>query len=206
MKKLLILIAMILVSFSSITYAQTTDEPISPDGNLQEDDTDVPSDSDVGGVTSPFTIKLVVGTQSPWTKKVPIDVVFTPTEDSSRTEVSWDAPLGITVEKNYDDYFESLKGQVYSKRAQISASQPGTYTIVANVTNWGYGTNVTTSEEITLTFGDDLIVTPPTPGYSNAVIIKYTVILIFLLIILILSVFGIKKGLKFLKKWLQPPQ
>lgn len=202
MRKIISIIGvlMLIVNGSSL-YAQTTEE------TEEQNDSNLTSDTDESqDLSNPFQIEMKVGTQSPWSKKVPVEVIFTPKFDSSRTQVDWDIPLGLEVEKKYQDFFDAKKGETYSVEALIDPQQPGTYNIVVNITNWGYGSNVTSSSKMTLTFDQSRIVEPRTAGFQTASTIRYIVVLGSLVLIGIGIFFGAKKGMRSLQAWLKPPQ
>lgn len=171
------------------------------------------SDSTVDGtlgnndVTSPFDIELVIGTQSPWTKKVPITIKIRPSQDTTRTNITWDYPVGVDIKDSNATSYEAIpQGQVWSYTVKIDPIVSGTYTIAATATDWGYGANFASSDSINITFNDNLVVTPSTAGYSTAVTVRYIVItLLFILGGVAAYIFG-RVGLKRLKQWLKPPE
>lgn len=156
--------------------------------------------------TAAFEIRITVGTQSPWNKRVPLILTVIPNLDSERTEVSWDVPFGVEIIDGNKNFFSASKGKSFERKVYLLPSKSGRYTITANVTNWGYGSNYTSSENITLTFGQDLVTEPETANYTTASIIRYTMILLFAGGGIIGIYFGFKKFKKPIKAWFKPPQ
>lgn len=159
------------------------------------------------GSQPPFTVEIVVGTQSPWNQRVPVTVKVRPSVDTTRTNITWDAPIGVTInDKNSQKYMVVKKGEVYTTEITIDPIVSGTYTIAATATDWGYGANFASTESINITFDENLIVTPSDPGYSSAVIFRYIIIFFgFIVLGFVLLILG-KLAIKKLKEFLKPPE
>ncbi|KKR06072.1 MAG: hypothetical protein UT34_C0001G0112 [candidate division WS6 bacterium GW2011_GWF2_39_15] len=153
-----------------------------------------------------FNVELSLGTQSPWTKSVPINVKFRSNITADKVEISWDAPEGIEIIERHPQFIPVEKGEVYSYTAYAKPSTSGTYNISGNITDWEFKTNYTSSASITLTFDEDKTTVPQTAGYSGAVIIKSLI----LLLLALGGLFGLyllaRNFVKKLKKWLEPPE
>lgn len=194
------LLAIILVP--TAIYAQDSIGP-QPPSDFQEED----QQSDTTGIpTDPFDISLNVGRQSAWTGKVPIEVEFTPRFNSSRTQVAWDAPSSLEIDKRYDDYFPAAEGETIVVKANVKPSSSGTYTLTVTIIDWGYGRNVSSSEDVTLTFDEDLVSQPEAANYTLFVFIRYGVIIILLASLLVGLYIGGKRSIGPIKQWLQPPE
>lgn len=154
----------------------------------------------------PYDIDISFGTQSPWSKKLPVIIKIKPNVDSSRTEIALDSALGVGYRENFNDFFAVKAGQVYEKSVTLFPENPGRYTITVNVIDWGYSTNRSSSVNFQVTFGEDLVTEPKTANYDNMNILRYIINIVILLLVMVGVFFGGKKGLMFLKKWLQPPQ
>jgi hypothetical protein len=153
-----------------------------------------------------FDVELGLETQSPWTKSVPVVVRFKSNITANKVEISWDTPNGVRVVKSHPQFVSVKEGEVYSYRAKIVPTAPGTYTIAGNITAWFSDTNYSSSGSISTTFDSDLVTVPETAGYSSASIIRGVILLLFSL--------GAIAGLYFLSKlainkllaWLKPPE
>lgn len=177
-----------------------------------EDNTDTtPQDTttDTGKVdinTKYFDIKLSLGTQSAWDNSIPLIIQLTPKIDSEKTEITFDAPIGLQVKSNYKKYFVGKNGNTYQLKGTIYPSKSGVYRIAVNAIAWQYNTNYTSSQTITIELDKNLQIVPQTQGYYIGVVIKY---LVFILlaggVIALIVIFG-KKGLKKLKVWMTPEE
>ncbi|WKZ31055.1 MAG: hypothetical protein QY318_04420 [Candidatus Dojkabacteria bacterium] len=194
----LFLLALLIVGVASPAYATG---PMPPEETVDES-----AQTGSAEPTEPYEIDLSFGTQSPWTKKLPLIVKIKPNVDSTRTEVALDAPLGLGYKKNFNDYFAVKEGQVYEKTITLYPENPGTYTVTVNVVDWGYSTNRSSSQNFKITFGEDLVTEPKTANYDNMNILRYIINLSLLVLLGVAAFFGGKRLLKFLKQWLQPPQ
>ncbi|MCB9790585.1 hypothetical protein H6764_01030 [Candidatus Nomurabacteria bacterium] len=197
-----------LASVMIISLSQCSNYPVYAQ-NVETDNPTAPNQEATQEPVIPsmvFDIKIDVGTQSPWNKKVPVTLTITPNLDSNRTEVSWDVPYGVEIVDKNQNFFSAGKGEAFKRKAYVFPGKPGTYTITANVTNWGYGSNYTSSENITLTFGTNLVTDPETSSYTIASIIRYTVILLIFASIIAGTYFGFRKFKQPIKAWFKPPQ
>lgn len=215
----------ILTTFTVFTLAlspalaqSTVDDPIGPQPQLnptqQTEQESTPNqdvtDSDIvdaqnPDLSDPFEITLSVGRQSAWTGRVPITITFVPKIDSTRTAIEWDAPPALNLEQDYENYFPATQGVAYSREVSIDPSSPGRFTITANIIDWGYGRNVSSSENITIVIDDDLLISPQDPNYMLFVGAKYLVYTVGLIILLAASAVAVKITLRRLKVWLEPP-
>lgn len=152
-----------------------------------------------------FDVEIEVGTQSPWTKRVPVTIRFRATIDADEVGISWDAPVSLDVQEKHDAFISVVKGEVYTATANILSDRAGAYDIAGNVTAWQYNTNYTSSASTSLTFDEDGITVPQTLGYTGAIAVKYAALGLLTIIGAVLLVFGGKVGFKKLKIWLTPP-
>jgi hypothetical protein len=153
-----------------------------------------------------YDIEITVGTQSAWTNKVPVTVKFKPSIDSLKTDVSWDAPIGVKVENNYTNYFATKAGQVYTVTSDLVPSKSGSFDIAVNVTAWNTDANYSNSQHFTIDFNSSLIVTPLQSGYTVGIAIKIFLIIVGIGVAGFLLYIGTKKGIKLLQAWLKPPE
>jgi hypothetical protein len=197
-KTLLLSFCVFFTVFSSPILAQTT-KVVTPTA------TPVPTVT-TQTVTNYYDIEVSVGTQSAWTNKVPITVRFKPAIDSLKTDVSWDAPIGVKITNKYDNYFATTAGQVYTVTADLTPQKSGTYDIAVNVTAWNTDANYTNTERFTITFDNSLVITPLQPGYAFSIALRIFLYVVAAGIIIFLLIIGLKKGLLELKQWLKPPE
>lgn len=179
--------------------------PDSDDGDVTDSQSDEIVSVD-GVLQNPFDVSISLGTQSPWSKKVPLYVSITPRIDATRTQITWETRYGLDFKYNYDDFFPMSKGVTQVFTAYVVPDEPGAYNLSVNVTDWGYGKNFTSTDNISITFGEDLITAPETQDYHQAVIIRYAILFFGALAFVVLLVFLGKFGLKWLKEWLKPPE
>ncbi|GAB4161849.1 MAG: hypothetical protein Fur003_5120 [Candidatus Dojkabacteria bacterium] len=192
-----------------LVFAQNIEpaEPVQDPNEILQNTTSDTTTEEEAPFTNPFTIEVIVGTQSPWTKKVPITVKVKPNIDTTRTQITWSSPTGVELKDNQSDqYYKLPKGEVYTRTVKVKPLQGGNYTIAATATDWGYGENVTNSESVSISFDDSLLVTPRTADYSAAVLAKWITILVITVVGGFLLFLLGKRGLKLLKEWLKPPE
>ncbi len=153
-----------------------------------------------------FEVELQIGTQSPWDNSIPIYIKFRSTVDADNVQISWDVPSGLTYVMNHPQFVSVKKDKVYTYKMTLHPQVAGDYNIAGNVTLWQFNTNYTSSGSIGVKIGSNLLVDPLTPGYTGAVILRY--VILFLLVVLggIGVYFGSKKALELLKEWLKPPE
>lgn len=154
-----------------------------------------------------FTVEMIFGTQSPWDKSVPVTVKIRPQGTATRVGVTWDLPLGLEVKDSSAGKYVAIgAGEVYSYTAKIKPLQSGTYTISATATDWDYGANYATTASKNVTFTESLLTDPLTTNYSVAVMIRYAIMALILVVIGGIGIIYGKKGLKALQEWLKPPE
>ncbi|HVX92774.1 MAG TPA: hypothetical protein VHA74_01535, partial [Candidatus Dojkabacteria bacterium] len=168
----------------------------------QGTDTTSTAETTSGGITDTsklFEVELQIGTQSAWTKSIPIYIKFRSTVDADNVQISWDVPAGLKYTMNHPQFVSVKKDQVYTYKMTVQPQTAGDYNIGGNVTLWQFNTNYTSAGSVEVKIGEDLLTQPLTSGYTGAVILKY--IIIFLLIVLggIGTYFGGKKVLEILK-------
>ncbi len=156
-------------------------------------------------ITNSFAdVELTVGTQSPWNSSVPVTVKFKPKVDSVKTEISWDFPSGLELVKKHPQFVSVVKGEVYSYEAVLKPDSVGTYSVAVSVTAWELESNYSSSESIIITFDENLIVSPPTLGYSGAVLMKNVVYVLGAITALVGLFFVGKLLWKRFKQWFFP--
>jgi len=160
---------------------------------------------DISDIENYFTIESSIGTQSPWTKSIPIHIKFRPHISADKVQIVWDAPDGVIIKKRHPDFYITDKDEVYEAKAIVVPKISGSYNIGVNIVAWKYNTNYTSSDSVSIRFGDNYVAEPETEGYRTAVAIRYVVILLISIGLIFLMVYGFKYGIKLLKKWLQPP-
>jgi hypothetical protein len=175
--------------------------------NNTEGEPELTTSVDKETTVQPFNIEVEIGTQSPWDKSVPIIVKVRPNQDTTRTNITWDTPVGVELtDKNEYTYLALPKGQVQVYEVRVKPIVSGTYTIASTATDWGYGANFASTDSITITFNENHVVTPQSTGYSGSVIIRYVVITLSTALIGFLLFLLGKFGLGKLKVWLKPPE
>ncbi len=153
-----------------------------------------------------FDIEMSLGTQSPWTKAVPINIKFRSNVTAKRVEISWDVPDGLKLKKRHPQFISTKKGDTYAYKAYVTPSIDGTYNIAGNIIDWEVDTNYTSSDSITVRFDEDLVTDPQTPGYSGAVLTRGLIIALFYAGLLAGLYFALKFAYKKLLVWLTPPE
>ena len=154
----------------------------------------------------PFEVELIFGTQSPWTKKIPITIKITPNLDSKRTDVSWTIPTIIKVEPKYKNYFFAQKGKTYVVHANLDPIGVGLVNGSVNVVDWDYGYNYGTSEKFSFSLNEENEIVPYSNAYKTAKQTKAMVIIggaIGLVVIIALILIRLAKKLI---DYLQPPK
>lgn len=184
---------------SNIDEPEDLEPPMDKDNEEFEDDY-----NDEGEIESPYELSLEIGTQSAWSKEVPVYLNITPLVNSSRTEIRWDSGFGIEFDPQYQNMFALDKGETGRYRVNVIPRKDGSYVITASVTNWGYGRNYTSSKRIDLVFDENLITEPRTSGYTFSLVLKYLTYLLILVVLLVGGFFLAKYGLTWLKQWLKP--
>ncbi|MBI2356859.1 hypothetical protein HYV12_02295 [Candidatus Dojkabacteria bacterium] len=186
MKKLLISLFILFILFSSATPPLYAQDPVTT-GDY-------------------FDVELSTETQSAWSKSVPIIIKFRSNITAKKVEISWDTPKGVEVRERHPQFISVTKGEVYTYKASLKPSAQGTYTISGNITNWEVDTNYTSSDELTLSFDEELVTIPETPGYSGAVLVKGAIVVLLWLGGFTGLFFLGKYAFKRLTEWLKPPE
>jgi uncharacterized membrane protein len=162
--------------------------------------------SNLSTTTQYFDITLVREGQSAFNKAVTYTVYVTPKIDSSRTQITWDAPVSIDINPKHKEFIDMYRDQTYSFKASIKAKREGSYEISVNLIAWQHDTNYTNSVSDIITFNSNLLAVPVGPSYTYSLIAKYLLIaLVIVFIVWALYIYG-KKGLKSFKDWLTPPK
>jgi len=221
MRKALVTTLVLLLGPLSIAYADTgsTDTSVgnsnveqpagSPTGNqnLSAPTTGTSENIDPNAeVSNTFNISVNVGAQSAWSKKVPLEITVTSTQDTDRAEIRIDSRTGLEVFQSYEQYVPLKAGVPTVFRPKIRSLSPGTYNITVNAVDWNYGRNYSSSESITLTFDDDQILSPKQASYRASNVTRILVLALVWIIVLGISVFLLIKLFRFLQEWLKPPQ
>lgn len=217
--KFRILITSLLLAFIPLSVIVTKNEALySQDGQVRaqdevtvtatgDEEMSIASESETEDLSNPFDLEISLDTQSPWNKSLPIIIKIRPNIDTTRTNVTWDVPLGIEIKDSHSkDYLAIPSGETYSYTVTLKPIQSGTYTISATATDWGYGENVASTVSKSITFGDNLVTSPQTINYTTSVGIMYAIIILGILALGIVGYFVGRKALGSLKEWLKPPE
>jgi uncharacterized membrane-anchored protein len=151
-------------------------------------------------------MEVEVGTQSPFTKAIPVTVRFRSTVNADKVEISWSAPSTLKISEKHPQFISVQEGEVYTARALFKPTKAGSYEIASNLTVWEFNTNYTFTESVDVTFGDDLVTSPVSVGYSGALIVYYLVITLIVILGSVSAYFGAKYLYKQLREWLRPPE
>ena len=151
----------------------------------------------------PFSVEVNIQTQSPWTKKIPVEIKITPNLDSKRTEISWTTPSIIEIDPQYDNYFFAEKGRTYTVKAYIVPVGYGSVSGSVDVIDWDYGYNYGTSEPFAFTLNQNREIIPYSDSYKRSIQQKNIAIIVGMLMFFVLLVFLIiflaKKIIAYLK-------
>lgn len=153
----------------------------------------------------PFDVKVIVETQSPWTKKIPITIQFTPKLDSKRTEITWTVPSIIEVEPEYKNYFYAQKGHTYTVKAILKPKGVGVVNGSVNVIDWDYGYNYGTSQKFSFILNEKFEITPYTEGYKSARQMQILILIVVSVLVLALAGLGVYWLIQKIIEFLKPP-
>ncbi|MBN1618832.1 hypothetical protein JW887_05860 [Candidatus Dojkabacteria bacterium] len=160
------------------------------------------SDPEADGVSDIFEIDYYVGTQSVFNDSIPIYVHIVPKLDSSKAEINWDLPHGLTTKDPLKQWFSMEDGGEKTFKIVVSPEDPGSYEIVANLTAWRYDSNYVDSVTIEFDIDQDLHITPLTSEYQRNQILYVGGIIV----LIVLSGVGLIFLIKFLfskyKSWM----
>ena len=147
-------------------------------------------------------IESVVGTQSVLSGKIPLYVKIDPSVDSSRAKITWDVPRGLDMSDAEFEWFEMADGASQTFQIDVEPLLAGRYEIVVDVTAWRYDTNYVTSAVLSFEIDEDLLITPQTSEYKRNRMIYTVLILLFVVLLMIVAVFGVKFGIRWFKEWM----
>lgn len=207
MKKLLISISILLLSFTFLNAQENDTEITQQQVVLQEESIQI-SDEDSNSTISTnqyFELELKRGIQSPLTKEIPFTLYITPKIDSSKTQILWNVPTSFTLDKNHDEFVSLNKDETYSYSVSLKPEKEGSFDIAVNVISWQFNSNKSNSVNYNISLNKSLVVQPVDTIYTIFVIL----IILGVLLLLALSVYIVKKSLNFfikkIKIWLTPP-
>lgn len=161
---------------------------------------------EISNTYEPFDIYVNVGSQSIFTKKVPVTITIIPKINSEETQIKWDTPVGVIIEEKYENFFDANIDNSYTAKAYIIPEYKGDYDITVSVNSWRINSNLSSSENIQITFDNNLFVTP----IQGGTIVQVFVFIVGIFSIIFLIIFLLKKYspilIQRLKKWLKPPE
>lgn len=149
-------------------------------------------------------VKVVVGTQSVWTKKIPITLYFVSHTNGNKIEVKWRIPSSVTMSELPTKYYVFTSEKSQSVVNYIKPNFEGKKTIVAEVIVYGQDSNYSLSQEVSIDINSNLEMTPVTQSYKNAKLLRFFVLTIVFLVVAVVSVWGVFFFVKVvIPKWLQ---
>jgi len=149
-----------------------------------------------------FTVESRIQVQSVVSGKVPLVVTITPEIDSSKAQITWDIPRGLTPDGQTDVWFAMEKGTPVSFRIDVKPDAAGAYEVVAGITAWRYDTNYVSSVRFSFDVDDSLKLTPPSVEYTRNLVLFRGGIGIFSLGLLAALFFTVKYLIARFKKWM----
>ncbi len=207
MKKLLITIFILVLSFTLLNAQESDLELSEPQVQLEQESVQI-SDEKKNTVTSTnqyFDLELKKGIQSPLTKKIPFTIYITPKIDSSKTQILWNIPTSFVLEKNHSEFVSLNRGETYSYSATLKPEEEGSFDIAVNVISWQYNSNKSNSVNYNISLNKSLVIQPVDTMYTILVIL----LILGVLLLTALFIYILKKSITFftkkIKVWLTPP-
>lgn len=153
--------------------------------------------------TDTASIKIVVGTQSPWNKRIPVTIYVTPHVSAARMEVSWQKKAGLVATPVTTSFANVVAESTYTVNLTITPQGIGYQRAIAQVILSTATQNFVSSEQIELNLDKDKIIQPQTAEYTAYLIGMYVSIgVVFLLVIpFALFKFGVYMKTTVFPKW-----
>ena len=149
-----------------------------------------------------FEVVSEIGTQKVFGGAIPLTIHILPKIDSSKAEVLWDVPRGLTTGDETDRWFTMVEDSPRSFTIDVLPSKSGRYVVVVDVTAWRYDTNYVASVEFDFVIDNDLHVTPAQPEYVRNRTIYSIGMIVGGALAAGLLVIGVKFGIRKYRSWM----
>lgn len=152
-----------------------------------------------------FDLEIRPLTQSIFNKSVPIKLTIKSNINTDRLEVRWQLPATISQKGDSSDIWGSITaGETAEVITTIVPTEPGAYTIVAEVQAWQADANYVDTISIDLSFDKHLEIQPQTEEYYRNqrywFFAKIAIATVAIIVICVLGWFGVKKFNEWLDK------
>jgi hypothetical protein len=146
-------------------------------------------------------VQAQVGTQSPWTKKIPAKLQIKPLIDGEKIIINWQKRTGIVADPMNSIISNPKANQVYTLSVNILPQGVGYQRTVAEVILVTDTENYVVSQDIVLTLDANKMVTPKTSAFQTAQLVMYSSIVIVFVGVIPGAIFI---GYKYVQKTLIP--
>lgn len=152
-----------------------------------------------------FELEIHPLTQSIFDDSVPISLSIKSHIDTEKLEIRWDLPASISQKGKSSNLWGSIEAEETADvTTTITPSEPGTYTIAAEVQAWQADANYVDTISIDLTFDKHLEIQPQTEEYYRNerywFFAKIGIAIVSVIIVLVAGWFGVKKFNEWLDK------
>lgn len=150
---------------------------------------------------APVSVRISVGTQYPWNKRIPVTLYITPTQSGAKLQIQWQRRSGLLADPLTTSWSSPQAGQTYSASFTITPQSTGYQRAVADVIITTLDSNYVYSQDLVLNLDADKVVQPQPAMYTFYVIAMYTAIV---LVFFVGIPFGLYQSFMYAKKNLFP--
>lgn len=144
---------------------------------------------------------IIIGTQRPWDKKIPVKVTLTPKIDANRMELKWQNRSGFEIVPATVLFNNVVAGKTYTYDFIFQPKAPGLLQAAGEIILTTSNSNYLSNVPLTLTVSSDLIITPQPKEYQTLFVT--TIFIAFVLVFFVIP-FGAFVIIKYLKNVLIP--
>lgn len=155
--------------------------------------------------SAPVSIRIEVGTQYPWNKRIPVTLYVTPTQSGEKLEIRWQKRTGLLASPLNIAWNSPKAGTTYKAEFLITPQSVGYQRAVADIIITTFNSNYVASQDLVLNLNSEKIVQPQSGTYLAYQIGMYIGIF---LVFLVLLPFGLYKAFMYIKdtfipRWLE---
>lgn len=151
-----------------------------------------------------FQLDYDIGRQSVWTGALPLNIYITPLSEFKRVEITFSHGGMTEVKYNGPQFFAVQPEQTYKVQGHIFPKEKGIHHITINAIAWEYDTNYTSATTTSIEIDENLQIVPQTQEYKILNVLKYLLIVLFIVGLGVGAFFIGKKNTTKIKKWLEP--
>jgi hypothetical protein len=138
---------------------------------------------------NPIDTAIKIGTQLPWSKKIPVTIQITPKTNAKTLEIRWPTRSGFTISPRSKTWTNVQSGTTYSETFEFDPLNSGRQSLSASVVLTTFDTNYVSSVPVEINLNGEKIVSPISQEYQTYVFLYYAAQGILFFIIIPLAVF-----------------